>query len=591
MAIQPLSAATVARIAAGEVIERPVDAVRELVENSLDAHARHVDVALKGGGLELIRVVDDGDGIPADELQLAFRRHATSKLADSDGLDRIQTLGFRGEALFSIGAVSHVTVVSHHRRDATGSRLRFACGKVEDQAPAGAVQGTTLQVEQLFVNAPVRQRFLKSATAEAGRVSRMMQRYALAWPGVAFAYSHNDRELLRTHGRDDVREVLLEVHGRELARQALPLEGGRHDIRVTGFVSPPTLHYPNRGHIDVFVNGRWIQDRSVTQAVVQGCHGRLPGGRFPFGLIFIEMDPILLDVNVHPRKAEVRCLRDRALFAAVLHAVEDSLASYQQVPEAAPLAVMPVHEDTEGRWKGAAPNADSLALDLPRVDLDLRPYGRLPVPAAVEADGPPGRTEPVVGDLPPLHVIGQIGQMYIVAETSAGMVLVDQHAAHERVLYEAWLDRERVDEHLNARQSLLVPETLDVGTEIAGLIDPHLTLLSALGFDIDAFGGSTYLVRAVPALLVDRAPRAVLREVLDCLADHRDLVHEELERRLLRVICKRSAIKAGQPLGFDEMESLLTQLGDCRNPLTCPHGRPTIVQFSSKALAKAFGRS
>ena len=291
MTIQPLSAATVARIAAGEVIERPVDAVRELVENSLDAHARHVDVALKGGGLELIRVVDDGDGIPADELQLAFQRHATSKLADSEGLDRIRTLGFRGEALFSIGAVSHVTVESRHRRDSTGSRLRFACGKVEDQVPAGGVQGTTLQVEQLFVNAPVRQRFLKSATAEAGRVSRMMQRYALAWPEVAFAYSHNDRVLMRTHGRGDVREVLLEVHGRELARQALSLEGLRHDIKVTGFVSPPTLHYPNRGHIDVFVNGRWIQDRSVTQAVVQGYHGRLPGGRFPFGLIFIANGP------------------------------------------------------------------------------------------------------------------------------------------------------------------------------------------------------------------------------------------------------------------------------------------------------------
>ncbi|MYD91647.1 MAG: DNA mismatch repair endonuclease MutL [Caldilineaceae bacterium SB0662_bin_9] len=589
MAIQPLSAATVARIAAGEVIERPVDAVRELVENSLDAHARHVDVALKGGGLELIRVADDGDGIPADELQLAFQRHATSKLADSGGLDRIQTLGFRGEALFSIGAVSHVTVESRHRQDVTGSRLRFACGQVEDQAPAGAVQGTTLQVEQLFVNAPVRQRFLKSATAEAGRVSRMMQRYALAWPGVAFAYSHNDRVLMRTHGRGDVREVLLEVHGRELARQALSLEGMRHDIKVAGFVSPPTLHYPNRGHIDVFVNGRWIQDRSVTQAVVQGCHGRLPGGRFPFGLIFIEMDPVLLDVNVHPRKAEVRCLRDRALFAAVLHAVEDSLAAYQQVPEAAPLAVTPVHEDAEGQWRGATSDGEGLALDLPRVDLDLRPHGRLPVIG--KDDAPPDRMEPVVGDLPPLHVIGQVGQMYIVAETSAGMVLVDQHAAHERVLYEAWLDRERVDEHLRSRQALLVPETLEIGTEIAGLIDTHLGLLSALGFDIAAFGGSTYVVRAMPALLADRAPRTVLREVLDCLADNRDLVHEELERRLVRVICKRSAIKAGQPLGFDEMESLLTQLGNCENPLTCPHGRPTIVQFSSKALAKAFGRS
>lgn len=589
MAIQHLSAATVARIAAGEVIERPVDAVRELVENALDAHARHVDVALRGGGLELIRVADDGDGIPADELQLAFQRHATSKLADPEGLDRIHTLGFRGEALFSIGAVSHVTVESRHRSGTTGSRLRFACGEVEDQVPMGAVQGTTLQVEHLFVNAPVRQRFLKSATAEAGRVARMMQRYALAWPGVAFAYGHNDRVLLRTHGGGDVREVLLEVHGRELARQALSLEGLRHDIKVTGFVSPPTLHYPNRGHIDVFVNGRWVQDRSVTHAVVQGCHGRLPGGRFPFGLVFIEMDPLLLDVNVHPRKAEVRCLRDRALFSAVLHAVEDSLASHQQVPEASPLAVMPVHEEGDGQWQDSAAKTDGLALDLPKVNLDLRPYGRLP--AAGEKAEPPNRTEPVVGDLPALNVIGQVGQMYIVAETSEGMVLVDQHAAHERVLYEAWLGHEQVDEHLRSRQALLVPETLDVGTEIAGLIDAHLPLLSALGFDIAAFGGSTYVVRAIPGLLADRDPRAVLREVLDCLADNRDLVHEELERRLVRVICKRSAIKAGQPLGFDEMESLLTQLGNCRSPLTCPHGRPTIVQFSSKALAKAFGRS
>ena len=276
----------------------------------------------------------------------------------------------------------------------------------------------------------MRQRFLKSATAEAGALSRMMQRYALAWPGVAFAYSHNDRVLMRTHGHGDVREVLLEVHGRELARQALSLEGLRHNIKVAGFVSPPTLHYPNRGHIDVFVNGRWIQDRSVTQAVVQGCHGRLPGGRFPFGLIFIEMDPVLLDVNVHPRKAEVRCLRDRALFAPVACRGGQS-AAYQQVPEAAPLAVIAGPARTPKAVAGfRTPKRRAWPWTCPGVDLDPGRNVACPLPTRMIRQ--PNRMEPVVGDLLPPHVIGQVGQMYIVAETSAGMVLGGQHAATKR---------------------------------------------------------------------------------------------------------------------------------------------------------------
>lgn len=585
MSIQVLASDIVAQIAAGEVIERPVNVVKELVENSLDAGATRIAVELEGGGLDAIQVEDDGEGVQAESMALAFHRHATSKLGGIEQLNRIHTLGFRGEALYSIAAISHVTMTSRRRGAATGGRVRVECGDLVHQSTVGRAQGTTMRVERLFVNAPVRQRFVKSKAAEAGQVARMVQRYALAHADIGFTYINQGRSLFRTHGRGDVREILHDLHDGPLARSMLAVSTASPELRIEGFVSPPTLHYPNRRQIDLYVNGRWIQDRALTHAVVQAYHGRLPGGRFPMAVVFLHLEPTELDVNVHPQKLEVRMVRARQVYGRLRQVIEEALREGQSVPDAAVmghrLPAMPADWDA-GPAGGDQPE---LELRLSTVNVDLRSHRQMSVPGAS------GRPAVQLAELPPLNIIGQVGSMYIVAESEKGMVLVDQHAAHERILYEQWMARSREKRDADIRQSLLVPLTVEVGTDLAGMLARHQSLLARMGFEIEDFGGSTWLIRAMPAVLNQRDPNAAFRDVLHCLEENRNLVEEELEARLVRIICKRAAIKAGQVLGFDEMDSLLRQLGACHSPLTCPHGRPTVIQFPAHTLEKAFGRT
>ncbi len=329
MTIQLLSPEMVAQIAAGEVIERPVNVVKELVENSLDAGARRIQVSLQEGGLSQIRIEDDGSGIPAESLALALQRHATSKIQDVEQLSRISTLGFRGEALYSIAAVSHVTLTSRTATAASAHRLQVECGTEVARTSLGRALGTTVQVDRLFVNTPVRKRFLKSSAAEAGRVTRLMQRMALAHPDVSFGYGHNGKPLLQTNGQGDVREFLYDVHGRELVQGLVPMEARFKDGSLSGYAGSPAHHFAHRTQIEIFVNGRWIQDRTLVQAVVQGYQGRLPIGRFPFALVFLSLDPFQVDVNVHPQKTEVRFVTARHIFGAVRRAVERALQAVQ----------------------------------------------------------------------------------------------------------------------------------------------------------------------------------------------------------------------------------------------------------------------
>ncbi len=580
--IRLLNPDVIAQIAAGEVIERPVNVVKELIENSLDAQAQSITVQLVGGGVAQIRVTDDGDGIPAASMPLVFHRHTTSKLQTADELTHLDTLGFRGEALYSIGAISHVTLVSRQRQEKSGSRIRIECGAVGQPEPIGHPPGTVMCVENLFVNMPVRQRYLKSAASEAGRVAKLVQRYALAYNHVRFTYTHNERTLLETHGRGDMRAILYDLHDETLARGAIAFAATTEEVTLSGYVSPPSIHFPNRSHIDIFINGRWIQHRPLAHAVVQAFHGRLPIGRSPLALVFLTLDPNQVDVNVHPQKLDVRLLQERRIYGILVRAIEEALTTAMSVPDAA--VVGQVLTDSPDRIQASPEVQAELALNLPTVELETRSATKLPVQR-------PEASPPMqVADLPPLNIIGQVGTMYIVAESTTGMVLVDQHAAHERILYEEWMTKVR-DSSETVRQNLLVPETLHVGLELAGIVADNLSLLQSLGFDIEEFGGDTYRVRAIPAQLEAREPGAMLRDVLQCLERNRNLVQEELEARLVKLICKRAAIKAGQILSFDEMETLLQQLGHCQVPLTCPHGRPTIIQFTAQALEKAFGRT
>ena len=583
MTIQLLSPEVVAQIAAGEVIERPVNVVKELLENSLDAGAHRIQVSLKQGGLGQILVEDDGSGISADHLGLAFQRHATSKIHDPKQLAQISTLGFRGEALYSIAAVSHVTITSRIPESPSAHRLQIECGTETERTSLGRGIGTTVNVENLFVNTPVRKRFLKSPAAEAGRVSKQVQRLALAYPDVSFDYVHNGKSLLHTNGQGDVREFLYDLYGGDLVKGLTPVESIHEDCSLTGFVGSPRYHFANRTQIECFVNGRWIQDRALVQAVIQGFHGRLPIGRFPFALIFFSLDPELVDVNVHPQKREVRFRDERRFFGQLQRAVERALLAEQGIPDAglqgealiSEPSVWPVVRSSEGQFE--------LPLEAPLISFNAGPHNRLNSSETVDEVGGEG-------ELPVLNIIGQVGSMYIVAESRTGMVLVDQHAAHERVLYEAWLHRARIGTADIAAQQLLAALTLHAGQELAGLVAKHLDLVRQLGFDIEEFGSESFMVRSIPAFLTHRSPDELLKDLLHAFEEHRNLGIEELESQLVKVICKRAAIKAGQVLSFREMEALLVQLGECKAPLTCPHGRPTLIQFTSNSLEKAFGR-
>ena len=499
---------------------------------------------------------------------------------------------------------------------------------------------------------------MRAAATEAGQISAVVQRFALAYPGCRFSYTSEGRLLFQSTGSGDPFDVLVKVLGLENARQMTPIGAAAQavtsagvallpdvsedvafmadvtdidpltraaptGIRVTGFTSLPTLTRPNRSAIELFINRRTIDDRTLTHAVVQAYHGLLPVGRFPVAVIFVEIDPEQLDVNVHPQKTQVRFVEERRVFGAVQKAVRYVIVTETAVPDVA--------MDEDGRLGAPTAPADAAATDDSAVDLSgwaarrqsilsagqhqrdldlyIPPAGPRrdflsttpegaelsPASAALAHSAAPSTPSPQLAkrqaQLPPLRVVGQINAMYIVAEGPDGVLLIDQHAAHERILYEKFLaQRFGTVEGAVAQQHLLEPLTLHVGTRLAGEVADHMTELGHVGFAVEAFGGDTFLVRAVPAVLAGEDPQRVLEEIVDSLATRRNLVGEELEDRLVKMVCKRAAIKGGQLLSDIEMQELVRQLELCQSPRTCPHGRPTMIQLAASELEKAFGR-
>ncbi len=591
MPIRLLAPDVADKIAAGEVVERPASVAKELIENSLDAGATDIRVEAREGGRGLVRVIDNGSGIPAGEAALAVQRHATSKLQSADDLEHIATLGFRGEALAAIGAVSQFTLVTRAASEATGVELRLEGGQVVGQRAIGSPPGSSISIERLFWNTPARLKFLRSDATEAGHISRIVTRYALAYPHVRFSYLAEGRLAFQSPGNGDPAQVLIKVFDAAIARQMLAIrpddDPAAPGIQVGGFISEPSLHRANRSAIEVFVNRRAILDRNLAFAVIQAYHTLLPGDRFPLALVFVTLPPEQVDVNVHPAKAEVR-FRDASLvFRAVQRAVHRTLV------ETAPVASL-----TPSIQPGWAARRDALvqagqtdaargqmAMDLYRLSLEP---DEAPILAGQDAPAPPPG-EPVAPTvaLPPLRPVGQIAAAYLVAEGPGGLFLVDQHAAHERILYEQIVGAERQPV---PRQQLLQPLTIELGGQLAGLIADHLPTLQQSGFEIEPFGAGSYLLRAVPAFMGRQDPQRLLEEVAENLGQHDDLVGQGREDELVKIICKRLAIKAGQVLSLAEQRELLRQLEACANPRTCPHGRPTVLHFSAAQLEKQFGR-
>jgi DNA mismatch repair protein MutL len=557
-------------IAAGEVIERPESVVKELIENSLDACAKRIQISIEKGGRKLIEVIDDGIGIHAREVPLVLERHATSKLSTADDLFRLETLGFRGEALTSVGAVSRMELVTRTESEDVGTRLQIHGGSPEAPRAIGTPQGTVVRVRELFFNIPARLKFLKSENTERRRIHRLVTRYAIGYPHVAFQLVQEGRETFHTTGNGERREVLASIFGLDTAKTLIKVPGSDvSPIEVSGYISPPAIHRGTRREITFFVQGRWIHDPSLSAAVVQAYHGLLMVGRYPLAIVFLKIPPDFVDVNVHPAKAEVRFEDPQKVFSVVQRAIRGTLLNQSISP--------PVHLESNWwqRTPGEGPRFIDPAWEMAGDEELVKP------PELIQSSLP-------VSKMPLLRSVGQVGATYLVAEGPDGLYLIDQHAAHERVLFEA-LTNAQTSGKLESQQ-LLEVVTIEMARTEAAMVEENLSLIISLGFDLEPFGRDSFRLRAVPSMLSRIDPEQSLRAIVEDLEEDEKPLESEKELQLIARVCKRGAVKAGQVLSLEEQRQLIKDLEACEMPRTCPHGRPTMIHLSVDTLEKQFGR-
>lgn len=607
MPIRILSDQLASQIAAGEVVERPASVVKELVENAIDAGATAITLDIREGGRKLIQVSDDGLGIPVDEIETAFLRHATSKLESADDLQAIHTLGFRGEALAAIAAVSHVTAVSRTDDSKAGVRLTMDGGRQTGRERVGAPRGTVISVANLFYNVPARLKFLKSVTTEKRHIDDLVTRYGLAYPEIRFRLTHDSRITFQSNGQGSRREVLSSIYGPDTAKQFLEivarsatLDQGTEEslaphksatIQVVGFVGPPGLNRANRRHITLFVNGRWVQDHRLSYAVIQAYHTLLPVGRFPIAVLFIDMPATAVDVNVHPAKTEVRFHQSNHAFSSVQRAVREALVADSPIPQATHFSSFQA-----GAWGGTLDQQTFIrpgeSSDQGHLSLDWTSPDPTRMPGSNNSEQ---RADQQLGggQLPIMRVVGQAGNAYIIAEGPDGLYLIDQHAAHERILYEQFMAAWEKDDDQEGMiaQGLVNSITVQLSPSQATLLNEQLGLMIRLGFQIEPFGPNAFIVRSIPALLAKLDPAKALLEMVEDMERGERPLQSTMESKIILRVCKSAAVKAGQTLSFPEMEAMIRQLEQCDNPHTCPHGRPTLIHLSVTQLAKQFGRT
>lgn len=584
MPIRVLAPHEAAKIAAGEVIERPASVVKELIENSLDAGATQVSVELREGGLALIRVADDGCGIEPGELRLAFERHATSKVRVEEDLWRVATLGFRGEALPSIAAAGEIELLTRVAGIDRGARIKLRQGEVVEEGSGAASPGTVFTVRALFSAQPARLKFLRGAGAEATQVSTVLMHYAMAYPEVRFSLAVDGRTALQTPGGGSLIDAVAAVYGADVAGAAIEIDAPpAHEgaIGVRGVVVESRLHRASRNYISLYVNRRWVKNRALTFAVEEAYQGMLPAGRRPIAVLDLRVPADEVDVNVHPTKAEVRLRREREVFSVLQRAVRKALSERAPVPSASP-----------SLWIGGqAQTPPTMYLRQPAVQSPLprhepgAPSARERAGAAVALDGR-GAATPMVERLPMLRAVGQVGTMYVVAEGPDGMYLIDQHAAHERVLYEGFLAAARAGKP--DAQGLLDPLTVELSASHQALLIEHADAFERLGFEIEHFGDRAFVVRGVPSSLAGEDVGRRVVELLDRM--QRDDGPEDWSHRVAASLACHAAVRAGMTMSAEEQRELLRRLEDVDSPRTCPHGRPTVVHLTSDALAREFRR-
>lgn len=653
--IRVLDEQVVNRIAAGEVVERPASAVKELIENSLDAGARRIEVEVEMGGRRLIRVRDDGIGMTRQDALLALQRHATSKIQTDADLLRIQTMGFRGEALPSIAAVSRLELITRAFEEEIGTRVVATGGEIQSVEEVGAPIGTTVTVRDLFYNVPARLKFLKTVPTELGHILETVTRYAFAFPDVSFRLVHERQELLFTPGNGDRLAAVAAIWGRETVRSMVEVDYERDGIHVYGLIAPPHQTRPTRQHQYFYVNLRPVRNKTLTAALDEAYRTLTPEKRYPACVLLVDMNPRLVDVNVHPAKIEVKFQREGEVFEAVVQAIRAALLEHGMIPSAVGAAAIPATRlrptppPVSSRQEGASPvpaspigdqeggrsttlvperEAESprpvasaeegqhAGVTPQRYVPDVQTVHRLllqraglapreeptqeaasPEPATqqllpeLQAETEPLETAhlPFAHLLDDLQILGQVQNTFIVASTRKGLVIIDQHVAHERVLYEQFC-AQRGSTPI-PRQPLLNPEPLMLDRRSALLLQERLEELNRLGFELEPFGQDTYLVRSVPVALAGRNPLEVLRDIVD------ELVELSVSRRLpvareqiwITTACKL-AVKAGDPLNLPEMQKLIEDLARTQNPYLCPHGRPITLTLTWEELERRFKR-
>ena len=631
--IQLLDSNTINQIAAGEVLERPAAAVKELVENSLDAGATRIEIELAGAGRDLIRIRDNGSGMTPEELKLSLLRHATSKIRELSDLDSVMTLGFRGEAIPSIGSVSKLTI-STGTEDGRRAVVRVEGGECVYEGAESGPKGTEIRVEDLFYNTPARLKFLKSDTTEVGQIVDFVMRYAIAFPTVSFTLIHNGQSVLQTTGNGDQLEAIASAWTRDMARSLVPVNGELGGLKLQGFVSPPHVTKSNRSLQYLYVNGRPMKSRTLTIALDQAFRDLTPDRRFPVVALNIEIDPSRIDVNVSPTKSEVRFQQEGLAFEAIRVCIRESLLAHGMMPSAAQIATAnrainqaisqspnisqslnevastqsfrgltehsiyaqsPInHSSVPNPAVGGLSNSHWDNPDQPRiVDTGLGKTSdtltHTLAEASVNLNVGNNESMPYLTILDDLFIVGQAMNTFIIAETRHGLIIVDQHVAHERIIYEYLCGLKRST--LIEKQALLVPQTLHLDKRSAILLADKLEEIHSVGFEIDSFGADSFVIRSVPAALKGKDPIKYLTDLVD------ELVESSVNKRIIPTreqiwimsSCKM-AVKAGDPLSRAEMEKLLLDLATTENPYHCPHGRPITATLTQDDLLRLFKR-
>lgn len=625
------------QIAAGEVIERPASVVKELAENAIDANSTQIDIVIEQAGLQLIQVIDNGDGIEPEDVPTAFKRHATSKIATRQDLFKIQSLGFRGEALASIASVSDLTIETA-TADSLGTFAHFKGGVLEEQKTNPIRPGTAITVRDLFFNTPARLKYVKTFQTELANVIDIVNRLAMSHPQIAFTLTNDDHLLLKTAGNNDLQQTIAGIYGVTMAKQLLPVSAENLDFKLSGYVSLPKLTRASRNYISVLVNGRYIKNYQLNKAIIKGYGSKLMVGRYPVVVLNIQMDPLLIDVNVHPTKQEVRLSKEPALMALIEKAIRERLSTENLIPDAvqnlkqtkpvdvdqlqmdlnqitsqrrnATGTVRPIQPQTVPekpvktemqaaaqiaetetplkREPTANPNLNSLPIfeqpqqlarwdDKYEAEAVGNPFGEQP-----EEDAAP------IARFPALRYIGQLHNTFLLAEGEDGFYILDQHAAQERIKYEYY--REKIGEVSSDAQNLLVPLVLEYPNSDAIKIQAQKDLLAAVGVQLESFGQNSFVIHSHPTWIAQGQEEATIREMIDTVLENGklDIAHFR-EKTAIMISCKQS-IKAHHHLDDAQAKALLVDLAQTENPFNCPHGRPVLIHYTQKDLEKMFKR-